>query len=65
MSPGEVRANFVFYIGAGAVASAGIIALLRALPTIVERFRSGFQDLRRSVGETAPASAPISTCRSG
>ncbi len=27
MSPGEVRANFVFYIGAGAVASAGIIAL--------------------------------------
>ena len=32
MSPGEVRANFVFYIGAGAVASAGIIALIRALP---------------------------------
>src|SRR3954452_11845085 len=51
MSPGEVRAEFVFYIGAGAVASAGIIALLRALPTIVSAFRSGFQDLRRSVGE--------------
>jgi putative OPT family oligopeptide transporter len=53
MSPGEVRANFVFYIGAGAVASAGIIALIRALPTIVGAFRSGFQDLRRSVGDTA------------
>ncbi len=51
MSPGEVRAEFVFYIGAGAVASAGIIALIRALPTIVSAFRSGFQDLRRSVGE--------------
>ena len=51
MSPGEVRAEFVFYIGAGAVASAGIIALLRALPTIVSAFRSGFQDLRRSVGD--------------
>ena len=51
MSPGEVRAEFVFYIGAGAVASAGIIALLRALPTIVSAFRSGFQDLKRSVGE--------------
>jgi len=53
MSPGEVRANFVFYIGAGAVASAGIIALLRALPTIVGAFRSGFQDLRRSMGDVA------------
>ena len=28
MSPAEVRAAFVFYIGAGAVASAGIIALI-------------------------------------
>src|SRR5919204_3101679 len=53
MSPGEVRAEFVFYIGAGAVASAGIIALIRALPTIVSAFRSGFQDLRGSLGETA------------
>jgi putative OPT family oligopeptide transporter len=53
MSPAEVRAEFVFYIGAGAVASAGIIALLRALPTIVSAFRSGFQDLKRSGGELA------------
>src|SRR5215211_7159542 len=51
LSPGEVRAEFVFYIGAGAVASAGIIALLRALPTIVGAFRSGFQDLKGSVGD--------------
>jgi putative OPT family oligopeptide transporter len=51
MSPGEVRAEFVFYIGAGAVASAGIIALLRALPTIVSAFRSGFQDLKGSMGD--------------
>jgi putative OPT family oligopeptide transporter len=53
MSPNEVRANFVFYIGAGAVATAGIIALIRALPTIVSAFRSGFQDLRGSIGERA------------
>ena len=51
MSPSEVRANFVFYIGAGAVATAGIIALIRALPTIVSAFRSGFQDLRGSLGD--------------
>src|ERR1051325_3378417 len=30
MSAGEIRAAFVFYIGAGAVATAGIIALARA-----------------------------------
>src|SRR3954465_7865058 len=53
MSPAEVRAAFVFYIGAGAVASAGIIALLRALPTIVSAFRSGFQDLKGSMGIAA------------
>ena len=53
MSPGEVRANFVFYIGAGAVAAAGIIALIRSLPTIISAFRSGFQDLRGSLGATA------------
>ncbi len=52
MSPSEVRANFVFYIGAGAVATAGIIALIRSLPTIVSAFRSGFQDLRSSMGAT-------------
>jgi putative OPT family oligopeptide transporter len=51
MSPAEVRAAFVFYIGAGAVATAGIIALVRSLPTIVSAFRSGFQDLRGSLGE--------------
>ena len=50
MSPGEIRANYIFFIGAGAVASAGIIALIRALPTIISAFRSGFQDLRGSVG---------------
>jgi putative OPT family oligopeptide transporter len=53
MSPGEVRANFVFYIGAGAVAAAGIIALIRSPPTIVSAFRSGFQDLRAGLGSTA------------
>jgi putative OPT family oligopeptide transporter len=53
MSPSEVRSYFVFYIGAGAVAAAGIIALVRALPTIVGAFRSGFEDLRRSVGDVA------------
>ncbi len=53
MSPGEVRSNYVYFIGAGAVASAGIMALVRALPTIVSAFRSGFQDLKDSMGAAA------------
>src|SRR5947208_5641466 len=48
MNAGEIRAAFVFYIGAGAVASAGIIALARSLPAIVAAFRAGFADMRAS-----------------
>jgi len=48
MSPGELRSSFVFYIGAGAVASAGIIALARSLPTILSSFASSLKDLRES-----------------
>src|SRR5437773_2367617 len=48
MSASEIRAAFVFYIGAGAVATAGIIALARSLPTIVSAFRAGLADMRAS-----------------
>ena len=48
MSAGEIRAAYVFYIGAGAVATGGIIALARALPTIVGAFAAGFASLRQS-----------------
>src|SRR5438105_890999 len=48
MSPGELRSSFVFYIGAGAVASAGIIALARSLPTIMSSFASSWKELRAS-----------------
>src|SRR5213594_1650670 len=48
MSAGEIRAAFVFYIGAGAVASAGIIALARSLPTIASSFASSWKELRAS-----------------
>ncbi len=48
MSAGEIRAAYVFYIGAGAVATGGIIALARALPTIVSAFGAAFTSLRHS-----------------
>ncbi len=55
MSPSEIRAGYVRYIGAGAVASAGLITLLRTLPTIVSAFKESFKslkDLRAGVIQT-------------
>lgn len=41
MSPNELRNAYVLYIGAGAVATGGIISLVQSLPTIIQAFRSG------------------------
>lgn len=45
MSPSQIRLGYVRYIGAGAVAAAGLITLLRTLPTIVAAFRESFKSL--------------------
>ncbi len=56
MNAGEIRAAFVFYIGAGAVATSGIIALVRTMPTIISAFRAGFADMKASrVGRAVAA----------
>ena len=39
MSPDEVHRNYVLYIGAGAVATGGLISLLRSMPAIVRAFQ--------------------------
>lgn len=46
MSPNEIRSAYVLYIGAGAVAAAGIISMFRSLPTIISGIRGGMKDLR-------------------
>jgi putative OPT family oligopeptide transporter len=46
MDATAVRANYVFYIGAGAVTAAGIISLARALPTIAGALASGLRHFR-------------------
>lgn len=46
MSPGQLRAGYVRYIGAGAVAAAGLITLIRTLPTIVSAFRESFGSMK-------------------
>src|SRR3954468_802518 len=46
MEPDAVRGAYVLYIGAGAVAMAGIISLARSLPTIWHGLKGGLADLR-------------------
>ncbi len=46
MSPGEIYRGYVRYIGAGAVAAAGLITLIKTLPTIVSAFRESFASLK-------------------
>src|SRR5262249_8541058 len=46
MSPSAVRGAYVLYIGAGAVAAAGIISLFRSLPVIVHGLKEGLRDVR-------------------
>src|SRR5437868_6201816 len=45
MGPDEIRLGYVRYIGAGAVAAAGLITLIRTLPTILAAFRECFKSL--------------------
>ena len=52
MTAAQVRANYVFYIGAGAVTAAGLISLGRSLPTILGALRGGVGDIK---GATAGA----------
>ena len=44
MSASEIRSNYIYYIGAGAVTAAGIITLGRTLPTIWQALLAGLKD---------------------
>src|SRR5690606_2158699 len=46
MSTSDVRGTYILYIGAGAVAMAGIISLARSMPIIWHGLKAGLQDLR-------------------
>jgi putative OPT family oligopeptide transporter len=49
MSASQIWTRYVRYIGAGAVAVAGIITLVRSLPVMVESFRMGAHELKGRV----------------
>ncbi|HXE55459.1 MAG TPA: oligopeptide transporter, OPT family [Tepidisphaeraceae bacterium] len=46
MSAGELRNNYILYIGAGAVAAGGVISMFQALPLIIGSIKAGLRDLR-------------------
>jgi putative OPT family oligopeptide transporter len=55
MGPNELKANYLRYIGAGAVAAGGIISMCRALPLIFSSIFSGLRDLRATQTGGQPA----------
>lgn len=60
MTPGQLWSRYVRYIGAGAVATAGIITLVRSLPVMLDSFRIGFDQLRSQRAEN-----PVAVPRTG
>jgi putative OPT family oligopeptide transporter len=50
MNFNQIRLSYVRYIGAGAVAAAGLITLIKTIPTIAAAFRESFKSLRERKG---------------
>ncbi len=48
MSPGDLWAAYIRPMGAGAVAAAGLLTLIKTVPTITSALRAGIADLRKS-----------------
>jgi putative OPT family oligopeptide transporter len=56
MDSDAIRSNYIIYIGAGAVATGGIIGLFRALPLIFSSLRSGLRDMKTAMQTGSVAS---------
>ncbi len=57
MSPDELWRSYIRPMGAGAVAAAGLITLLRTMPTIISALRAGLKDVRaEGAGQSASSS---------
>jgi putative OPT family oligopeptide transporter len=61
MSPDQIWGTYIRPMGAGAVAAAGLITLLRTMPTIISALRSGLKDARTQ--GTGSSAAPLRTER--
>lgn len=52
---GSLWDRYVRYIGAGAVAAAGIMTLIRSIPTMIESFRIGARQIKQRVSDSDKA----------
>lgn len=57
MNPSQIWSRYVRYIGAGAVAAAGIITLIRSIPVMVSSFRIGAKQISERVSGGSDAIA--------
>jgi putative OPT family oligopeptide transporter len=55
MTSGQIWNRYIRYIGAGAVATGGIITLIKSIPTMIESFRLGVGQISRRGGEVVEA----------
>jgi putative OPT family oligopeptide transporter len=51
MGPSDLWITYIRPMGAGAVAAAGLITLVKTLPTILSALSSGFRNIRKGKGE--------------
>jgi putative OPT family oligopeptide transporter len=58
LSAGQIWSKYVRYIGAGAVAAAGIAAVARALPTMISSFKAVLRGVRGGGLEMGDAGTP-------
>lgn len=58
MSAADIWARYVRYIGAGAVAVAGILTVIKALPSMASAFGAVARGLRKEQGNTADEDLP-------
>ena len=55
MGPSDLWATYIKPMGAGAVAAAGLITLLKTLPTIWSALTEGFKTMRPGAAATSQA----------
>ena len=63
MSPSLIWTRYVRYIGAGAVATGGLVTLIRSIPTMMESFRIGAREIRGRFSGAAEGAAVVRTER--
>jgi putative OPT family oligopeptide transporter len=59
MTPDDLWRSYIRPMGAGAVAAAGLITLMRTMPTIISALRAGLKDIRSQSGAEAVAPSRI------